>query len=521
MKKLFVILLAAFLLSGCEQANPEETTVSTTEPTTQATTAPTTVATTTPTTAPTEPEPTVLEPELWLTDPQYPSYEELFSQDVPYADYTTDWIVEHEGVYREYHFESWNGKTQVCSYYSDLGYPIPNTETFMDDYDAPQYLGSDGKYVYFYNQIDTNRVFQMELLTGKVVTLVDEEKIYTPPTLQANCVIYYTRAVGNKAEICRMYIPEQRVDVLCTVENAEYLFHITYPATTGGKISWYGLNPQIVAKAEALWADPNAGKIINEYDYTEVWHQFASGLEGMHQDFREMFFHHFEREIGILALERTEFDPVTGTYSKKLGTLDSCWLGSGFPHDHFNPVYEELAVPNAVMGPWQDLPGLNIQGEVSATPSEDIYVASYLVPGRKERQLFLCKNNGDITLLLDAPYTPIKNDEKAVYCVTDDNTIVEVSYDGTVCNTLYSADQGTLRNFLYCDGMICFREESRVLLIDIAARQYRVLMDHPGIYLELWFDGNPSFCFSLSEGLYYQQYLFNVETGTIEETFIL
>lgn len=520
MKKLMILLLAV-LLAGCEQTNPEETTVSTTEPTTQATTAPTTATTTEPTTAPTEPEPTILEPELWLTDPQYPSYEELFSQDVSYADYTTDWIVEHEGIYREYHFEAWNDSVQVYSYYSDLVYPVPNTESFMDDYDAPQYFGSDGKYAYFYNRVDTNRIFQMELLTGKVVTLIDEEKIYAHPMLQANCVVYYARAAGDKAEICRMYIPEQRVDVLCTVENTEYLFDITYPATTGGKISWYGLNPEIVAKAEALWADPNAGKIINEYDYTGAWGEFASGLKGMHQDFREMFFHDFEREIGILALERTTFDPVTGTYSKKLGTLDNCWLGSGFPHDHFNPVYEELDVPKAVMGPWQDLPGLHIQGEISAAPSGDVYAASYRVPGQKECQLFLCKNNGDITLLLDAPYTPIKSDGKAVYCVTDDNAIVEISYDGTVCNTLYAADKGTLSNFKYCDGMICFREESRVLLIDIAARKYRVLMDHPGIYLELWFDGNPSFCFSLSEGLYYQQYLFNVQTGAIEETFIL
>lgn len=64
-------------------------------------------------------------------------------------------------------------------------------------------------------------------------------------------------------------------------------------------------------------------------------------------------------------------------------------------------------------------------------------------------------------------------------------------------------------------------KEGYQMTVEIAARQYRVLMDHPGIYLELWFGGNPSFCFSLSEGLYYQQYLFNVQTGTIEETFIL
>ena len=51
MKKLIVILLAVFLLAGCAQTKPEQTTA----PTTQATTHPTAAPTTEATTAPTEP----------------------------------------------------------------------------------------------------------------------------------------------------------------------------------------------------------------------------------------------------------------------------------------------------------------------------------------------------------------------------------------------------------------------------------------------------------------------------------
>lgn len=69
MKKLVIVLLAVFLLAGCDQANPEQftapateataapTTVPTTAHTTSATTAPTTAPTTSPTTTPTT-EPT-------------------------------------------------------------------------------------------------------------------------------------------------------------------------------------------------------------------------------------------------------------------------------------------------------------------------------------------------------------------------------------------------------------------------------------------------------------------------------
>ena len=528
MKKLAAIFALILLLTACAAVPPEESTaapttipaaVPTDTPTTAPATAPTT-APTEPTTAPTEPPITELTPSMWMAEPGYPPYEALFSQDVPYADYSFDWVVEQDGVYREYCIDSSEEGILVSSYDLDADYLVPNTKDFRgEENDYPQFMGCDGKYAYFYNMRDTNRIFQMELLTGEVRIIVEEERIYGYPTLVGGFVVYYVRPAGDKGEVCRLYIPEGRVDVLCEMEKPEHLFGITYPATSQGKIRWHGLNPEIVAKAEALWADPNAAKVINEHDYTETWKEFASGVAGMHQDFREMFFHDLQEETGIWGLEQTAFDPAAGTYSKKLGTLDNCWLGSGFPHDHFNPVYEPLPVPQAIMGPWQELPGLEIQGTPSAA-KEDPFVRSYRVPGSANRQLFL-QEDGKLTLLLDKAWTPIKSTETAVYCLTDENSIVELSYDGSVCNTLYAADNGTLTNFVYSGGMLCFREDSRVLLLDIAAKQYRVLMDDPEVYIELWFEGSPSFCFSLSKGLYYQQYLFDINTGAIEETFIL
>jgi len=82
MKKLIVILLAVFLLAGCDRTNPEQTTVPTTDPTTAPTTEATTQPTTAPTTAPTETTAAPTEPTYMgnFTQADVDLFTELFQQ---------------------------------------------------------------------------------------------------------------------------------------------------------------------------------------------------------------------------------------------------------------------------------------------------------------------------------------------------------------------------------------------------------------------------------------------------------
>jgi len=48
-----------------------------------------------------------------------------------------------------------------------------------------------------------------------------------------------------------------------------------------------------------------------------------------------------------------------------------------------------------------------------------------------------------------------------------------------------------------------------------------VLMDDPEVFIQMWFSVHSRFCFGMTKGLFYQQYLFDIHTGLIEETFIL
>lgn len=466
--------------------------------------------------------------EAWLIEPEYPSYEALFSEDAAYSEFGYDWIVPQEEGYRVFAVDDWEGYIRIRDTGFEAEYAVPNTENFRKEYGNPQYIGSDGKYAYYHNAEmyglePPYRILRLELLTGKVEILIEEEGICSASALLANCVVYYIREAGDVAEVCRLYIPEKRVDVLYEIEHPAYLFpgSLRVASSTLGSISWYGLNPEIVEKAEALWAEPNPGKIIGGYDYTESWKNFSQGLSGMGQDFREMFFHDLEKETGIWGLERTVFDPVTGKITKTKGTLDNCWLGSGYPHDHFNPVYEELPAPKALMGDWQPLPEME-QREV-ITPKatgEYPYAAALRVPGQAYSQVFWIDDE-KVTLVKDAPWQVIGESQYAVYCLTEENAIVELSTDGSICNTLYISQGEKLSDFKFNEGLLCFREDARILLLDIEKGQYRVLMDDERVDIESWFGGENWILISLKKGLYYQQYRFYIETGVVEETHIL
>ena len=536
LKRLIPLLLVTAALLGLywwqsrEPAEPElqTTTAPTTKPTTTPTTTPTTQPTTATTTAPTEPPVPVLTVDMWLVEPEYPSYEELFSKDAAYSDFGYDWIVPQEEGYRVFDVDDWAGYIRIRDTGHEEEYAVPNTENFRKEYGNPQYMGCDGKYAYYSNQEMYGpelpyRILRLELQTGQVEILAEETRIYSVSGLLANCVVYYIREAGDGAQVCRLYIPEKRVDVLQEIAQPEYLFpgSMRAPSGTLGSISWYGLNPELVKKAEALWADPNAQKVINQYDYTEVWKEFGSGLSGMGQDFREMFFHDLQEQTGIWGLERTVFDPATGKVTKTKGTLDNCWLGSGYPHDHFNPVYRELPAPRAAMGDWHPLPERGQREEIPPqVAGEYPYAATLRVPGQAHSQVFRI-DGGKVTLVKDAPWEVIGYGRDAVYCLTEENAIMELSADGRVCNTVYASEGEKLRDFEFHEGMLCFREDSRILLLDLEKGQYRVLMEDARVDIESWFPGEDWILISLRDGLYYQQYRFYIDTGVIEETHIL
>ena len=540
LKRLIPLLLVTAALLGLywwqsrEPAEPELQT--TTAPATKPTTSPTTEPTTQPTTQP----PTEYSPPEWLMEPEYPSYEELFSEDVPYSNFSYSWILEQDGNYTEYFFAKQEmGDFQVCSS-SGEAYKIPNGENLEKEYGRLGYMGCDGKYAYLYNIAREeppeakNTILQLELETGEVEILVQETRLYGAPGLRAGCVVYYVRATEMGGELCRLYVPEMRLDVLCQVEHPEFVFKFAYPSSTLGTFGWEGISAEALNRAIEEWENPESsykiwapGKDKNPdaqtLDFSKLWDWWNQGekpKETYSRDGLEVFFHEFQENTGIWALERIRIEPVTGAVTKTAGSLDNCFLGSSFGHDHFDPVYEPLPVPKAIMGPWQSAPGWEIREQIPDTSCARAYAIRGKLRGSDHYQLF-AKSGDRMKLLVDAPWELVESTDRAFYCLTEEGVLVELSHDGKICNTLFDPQGKTLRSFKYCDGMLAFREDSRTVLLELATGQYRVLMDGPEVFIEMWVPGDSRFCFSVSKGLYYQQYLFDINTGMIEKTFVL
>lgn len=556
LKRLIPLLCATVLLLGVywwyarqedvpvqiPETSGQPVTESTEKPATQPTTQPVTRPTQAPTTQPpTEPEPPALAVDQWLIEQEFPSYEELFREDVSYSAFSYSWILERDGKYESYSFEHQEkGYPRVVRDSDGVEYAVPNGEKLEEEYGRLGYMGCDGKYAYLYNFASVyppealNTILRLELETGEAEVLVQENRLYGAPALCGKCVVYYVRATEAGGELCRLYVPDMRLDVLCQVEYPEFAFGFDYPESTLGVFTQEGISTKSIKLAIAEWENPESSYKIwapdkdknpdaQTLDFSELWNWWNESELPRNPYFRdglEFFFHFFQEDTGVWALERTQIDPATGKIIKTEGSLDNCFLGSGYSHDHYDPVYEPLPVPKAIMGQWQNAPGWDIQEQIPK--DTDVRTAVFLgkLPGADHEQLF-ARNDGQLILLVDAPWEVVTMAPAALYCLTEAGILVELSYDGKICNTLFDPQGKTLRSFKYCDGMLAFREDSRMLLLDLATGQYRVLFDDPEAFIEMWFPGDSRFCFSVSKGLYYQQYLFDINTGMIEETHIL
>ena len=127
-------VILAVLLAACVPTVPAETTTAPTEVTTTApTAAPTTAPTTEPTTEATEPEPQILEPARWMTDPVYPSYEEFLAKEPEYASVNaSSWLVMDGDSGIEYRL-GYEG-LKILSSVQGVAYPVPNAEALQDYY---------------------------------------------------------------------------------------------------------------------------------------------------------------------------------------------------------------------------------------------------------------------------------------------------------------------------------------------------------------------------------------------------
>ena len=259
MKKLLILILAAFLLAGCGIQEPAETT------------APTTTPTTAPTVESTEPTVPVLSPELWRPSSEQLSYKEYFSQE-QWFDWqeTVSWIVAGENGAHRFTLNTGLMLTVTCDAFPE-SYIVPHSQDTLEKYGNPLFLGTDGRIACFENE---TQIVSIDLETGEDTVLVTAEKLQDV-YFMGGSVLYYIRYEYGNPVICRFYVPDSREDVIRHLEEPWHRIQLKRPDSNLGKIEWESYNPEMVALTKAeLENSGSKYKAINFLGVSSLWEEW-------------------------------------------------------------------------------------------------------------------------------------------------------------------------------------------------------------------------------------------------------
>ena len=427
MKRRFwlLLLIGCLLLSGCGQTQlpSEQTTAPSAESTAAPTVAPT-VSTTAPTTAPTTPA-TEPEPPAWLRKEAYPSYEAYFAEDREYG-----------------YFASQAESPQLCSWYimdGDAGTvydlslenstpPYPPSLYLTDhstgerqwlivpgDLFSYKLLGCDGRYAYFRRSDNLPywqaEIARLDLETRKMEPLFQCDellKLY----LCGDAVMYFICETAGVLQLCRMYLPEARLDRLCTLdfEPGHFLYSLQRPQSTLGDVTWS------VAASET------------EIVYRETY-RCADGTVT-----REPF-----RQESLTAAPE----------------------------------------PTLVEGEWRFI-GTELQGAPTAEMPENA-AAVILGNGFKAGNPGYCAE-GKLTRLSEDMALEAVEGAEGVFCITEENTVLQLAWDGSIRNVLYTGGEKPLGSLVYREGFLYLTEGENILQLRAEDGASRVLIHQPGLY---------------------------------------
>ena len=515
--KLFALFLSlALLLCACTPQEPAQT-----DPT-QNSTAPSESVSATesdtdpPTEAATETGAQLLSPDAWLiTDATPLTYEEYFSEDRVYPSNGTSWLAETNAGYVVYRATLDNGSLFVHTDAAESIYVVPCEE------DLSQYslLAANGSFAYLRGKED---ILMVELLAGRTYTLLQTENEYNA-RLQDDLVLYYSESEEDSINICRLYIPTGEKDILYTVPlegTPESWFHFYTPESTQGNIVWYMMNPDMLTLLKQEFSDPDSKY---RSDYPEFWEDPTRLYDPIGASIGRICVS-IQDETGIRAFVKYNYDPKDGSLTKKTGIIDGCWYGSDWGHDHFAPEITELPAPNLLMEDWTSIAPVSPQPQ--SPTAEEMYAEERGQEGAYRTALYdTDSESGNLFTLKDGIATPVFGKQVAkvlnspyyIYCITQDNTLYQVSYDGSFVQPLYTGKESLSELDYHC-GILCLLDGTALIQIDVPKLQYRAVLEHS--HLEgIYYFGDPTqLRLNIRGGLCLKPYLYDPATGQLTET---
>jgi len=110
------------------------------------------------------------------------------------------------------------------------------------------------------------------------------------------------------------------------------------------------------------------------------------------------------------------------------------------------------------------------------------------------------------------------NGGQGLFYVTKDNRVLQLSYDGSVCNTLYVSDE-EITDVAYLDGYFYVLEGEKILQLSLQTGKYRVLIYQEDCKMleTVYMPEGRYLYFRATKGLSYYPHVYNPAEDRIEK----
>lgn len=466
----------------------------------------------------TEPEyPTPQDLGWVIEQPEKLSYEEYFSEARSYA--TSDsWLVPDGDVYKGYYLNLHivHG-LQVCRWMQDAGseenaiYTVPNT-TDLGGWEQWHLVGTDGTTAYVMKLGDVNCIISVDLLTGERQSIVDDAVI--ADAVYCGDVLFYGLYADGTIQIVRHYIPTGDEMTYSTGQKLVSMFFLDKPASSESPITWTGVTEEMTAAVLSELQNTESPYRSDDRVPPYLWDINEPWIYAEHNPLH-WFCCALQEDTGYHTLYKCEIGTDGSVISEATGIVDSCWYGSGYPHDHYNPDAPAPAKPTSNIGSWMPLVDqICEEGEESLDYNLQIY----------RNHLYQTDGN-TFTLLTDIPIKDYYITEadygdfiNAYYGITVDNKLVRIYLDGTEPAVLYQG-QHDIRQVSVEGARIYIGDGDTIVELDLQTQQWRTVFTHADLS---WFYcdyGNENVLYiDLASGLHVVAYLYDLTTGKLTET---
>ena len=496
---LVIVLLCAMLFCTACHGDGSHPVIETDPPTTESTEESSSAATTDP-----QPDP----PVWYVADLTYESYEDFFGTDRTLEQYYSNstWYIRQGKDLLQFGFD-WTQNDRMVIQNGENGYLVPGSET-LTDYSR---IGADGHYAYLYSHKDVIRV---DLFSGATEAILTCDQLLAIECYDSLVMVYLAEQAGI-CSISRMYLPTLTVDVIYEGIPADApLQWFSFPTvfSTQAPFHWTMLNPEMVTLLQKELSNPESIYKINsitQEDYSSIWGDPAlTSRPGLIWD--------MQTRSGIPAWLQWTYDPSDGSLSEKTGIIDRCWVGSGYAHDHFDPNEYDVTPVWNVSSP-VSIEDILLPEEPEMMYEEDVYAYMRSNYVYVDGSVYLQTEDNLLQFQFDITLKEYRFAPDALYGITPDNTLVQVRYDGTICNRLYTAEDTTLSDLVYGCGKLYFMANNTLTEIDIPTKTCRSLMNISCLQ-RMYLDAPNQMFIETAKGLSVGMYVADFTNLTLQDT---